>query len=240
MEYNCFYLPNVRFYLYENSRTVSATFLNLRFWALAIVYLVAGTLYNRYVMNLRGFDQIPRFSIESMKYHAAEALDWLQDMAVIIHANLSNGTRTRNNDALSSAGTPGINPVSHQSQVPSAASDNGGGFIRPQPVLKAGLSPGKRGEINPVSHQAQTSAHFMPSHPPPGAPSSPPPPLPAKKLKPKPAPIDLNSTVEEREFMLGSEEDDDDGDSVQQERTRNSVEADKESHIPPQGQGHRP
>lgn len=40
-----------------------------------MTYTALGTLYNRYVLQLRGFDQIPQFSVESMKYHAREATD---------------------------------------------------------------------------------------------------------------------------------------------------------------------
>jgi cation-dependent mannose-6-phosphate receptor len=41
--------------------------------ALVMLYLVCGTLYNRFVLNLSGFDQIPQFSWTSLKYHVSEA-----------------------------------------------------------------------------------------------------------------------------------------------------------------------
>ncbi|KXN84971.1 hypothetical protein AN958_11816 [Leucoagaricus sp. SymC.cos] len=47
---------------------------------LLMTYTVLGTLYNRYVLQLRGYDQIPQFSVESMRYHAREAVDWIQDI----------------------------------------------------------------------------------------------------------------------------------------------------------------
>ncbi len=36
-----------------------------------MAYTVLGVLYNRFVLQLRGFDQIPQFSVESMNYHGA-------------------------------------------------------------------------------------------------------------------------------------------------------------------------
>jgi len=38
-----------------------------------MLYLVCGTLYNRFVLNLSGFDQIPQFSWASLTYHVSEA-----------------------------------------------------------------------------------------------------------------------------------------------------------------------
>ena len=96
----------------------------------------------------------------------------------------------------------GINPVSHQTQVPSATSESGGGgFVRPQP---RGLS-----KINPVSHQAQTSTPNAPLLPSTVNRTGPPPP-PPKKDKPRPTPMNLDSTADEREFMLGDDEDEGD------------------------------
>ncbi|KAJ3544610.1 hypothetical protein NMY22_g2724 [Coprinellus aureogranulatus] len=59
-------------------------FLAVAFLSLLAAYTVLGTLYNRYVLQLRGFDQIPQFSLESMKYHTSEAIDWLKDIAATL------------------------------------------------------------------------------------------------------------------------------------------------------------
>ncbi|THU96288.1 mannose 6-phosphate receptor domain-containing protein [Dendrothele bispora CBS 962.96] len=46
---------------------------------LLALYTTLGTLYNRYVLNLRGFDQLPQFSIEGIRYHTAEVFDFAKD-----------------------------------------------------------------------------------------------------------------------------------------------------------------
>jgi len=183
--------------------------------SIIILYMVFGTLYNRYVLRLRGFDQIPQFSLASMKYHAHEALDWLKDIA----SGMREGGRSMgsnsgffpHSDLSSAAGFGGggefprtdTTPVSHQSQQPThgrTGSGGGGGFMRPQTRTS---SNGKRGEINPVSHQAQSQMERGESSSPPSLP-----PLPVKE-KPRPKPFELEttgSTREEREFMLGDDE----------------------------------
>ncbi|KAG6841132.1 hypothetical protein C0991_001522 [Blastosporella zonata] len=198
--------------------------------ALALLYLVAGTLYNRFILGLRGIDQIPRFSIESMRYHASEAVDWVKDLTGI--ASNQYNYRMPEEGLSSSAGsafprsaqaTGGINPVSHQTQVLSPAPAEGtrgagsGGFVRPyhSRTTSATGAPGKRPEINPVSHQAQTSAPLASSPPfsdaaqsqqqlqarsPPPPPASTPIPAPAPVKKEKPRP---------QPFDLGDDEEDD-------------------------------
>lgn len=183
---------------------------------MALLYLVAGTLYNRFVLHLRGVDQIPQFSIESMKYHALEAIDWIRDLAPGIRGGGAyHRTSSDSHHAPFSGGLPdrapssgGINPVSHQTQVPSATGESGGGFVRPQLPRTGSGAGGRRVDINPVSHQAQ--APLRSPLPQPGVAAAPPPPPPAKKIKPRPAPFNLESTVQEREFMLGDDEDDED------------------------------
>ncbi|KAF5385162.1 hypothetical protein D9615_000918 [Tricholomella constricta] len=204
------------------------TFLAFTIISLALLYLVAGTLYNRFVLRLRGIDQIPKFSIEGMKYHASEAFDWIKD--------LTNGARGHGggydrmpNDNLnapfsgggsfprSAASTGGINPISHQTQVSGVPSEGGGGFVRPHPSrstsggMGAGAAATRRAEINPVSHQAQASAQLEPSQPVADhGPLPPAPPLVPVKDKHRPKAFDLESTMQEREFMLGDDEEEDD------------------------------
>ena len=178
--------------------------------ALGLLYVAAGTLYNRYILQLRGVDQIPQFSLESMKYHASEAIDLFKDLAGRMR---SGGAYNRTSSGsyharLPSHRTPssaGINPVSHQTQVPSATSESGGGgFVRPQP-----RGPSTAGKINPVSHQAQTTTLSAPPLPSTVNRTDQPPP-PPKKDRPRPIPMNLESTAEEREFMLGDDEDEGD------------------------------
>ncbi|KAG5644975.1 hypothetical protein DXG03_007347 [Asterophora parasitica] len=199
--------------------------------SLALLYLVAGTLYNRFVLRLRGIDQIPKFSVESMKYHAAEAYDWIKDLThgAGAHAQSYGGGYDRMpNDNLnapfglgsggsfqrSAPSTGGINPVSHQTQVSGLSQrEEGDSFVRPQlsrPTTgAAGVS---RTDINPASHQAQVaqppSQSLVDHHQSPPIPAVAPEPL--KKEKHRPKAFDLESSLQEREFMLGDDEDEDD------------------------------
>ncbi|PPQ72414.1 hypothetical protein CVT24_002985 [Panaeolus cyanescens] len=138
------------------------------FLVLLMTYTVLGTLYNRYVLQLRGFDQIPQFSIESMKYHGSEALDWIRDIAA--QFNIGTGGHSHGNyDSLPSAGIRTPNPVSHQAQVgglgPQDLESTGqqNGFVRPQRIPST-VNPFQRAEINPVSHHSQ-SLSFSASNP---------------------------------------------------------------------------
>lgn len=186
-----------------------------------MTYTVLGTLYNRYVLQLRGIDQIPQFSIESMRYHGSEALDWIKDL----NAGLNIGARSGGNsyDGLQSNGLPsrGVrtpNPVSHHSQTsrpgpPDDLEENegnnngGGGFIRPQ-QSKNRAAPFQRLETNPVSHQSQVIAQSLSF----SAASSPPPSQPQHHTHDLPqgrrsATDRRDSTREERDVMLGDDED---------------------------------
>ncbi|CAA7264953.1 unnamed protein product [Cyclocybe aegerita] len=145
------------------------------FLVLLMTYTVLGTLYNRFVLDLRGFDQIPQFSIESMKYHGREAFEWCKDMAGIIILNL--GSRSGGGGAYSglpSSDPRATNPVSHHTQAsgPAGGDDrveegggfgngdglaNAGGFVRPQPGRNR-AAPFQRAETNPISHQSQVNA----------------------------------------------------------------------------------
>lgn len=181
-----------------------------------IMYLVFGTLYNRYVLRLRGVEQIPQFSIASMKYHAHEALDWMKDLAMGMHeGSRSIGTNSRlfQRSGMRSDSELGLggrrrtntNPVSHQTQSQTQSAEggtraeSGGGFVRP-PRSGIGLgTTAKRGEINPVSHQAQSNASQKEHTPPQSVTDEEP------RLKSTEREI-ARSTKEERVFMLGDED----------------------------------
>ncbi|KAF5343993.1 hypothetical protein D9758_012925 [Tetrapyrgos nigripes] len=55
------------------------TFVAVIILLLLTLYLTLGTLYNRYALKLRGFDQLPQFSIEGAKYHVQEMWDVARD-----------------------------------------------------------------------------------------------------------------------------------------------------------------
>ncbi|KNZ72943.1 Putative mannose 6-phosphate receptor-like protein [Termitomyces sp. J132] len=148
---------------------------------LALLYLIAGTLYNHYVLRLQGFDQIPRFSLLSMRYHVSEVADWFKDLTGIgsnkynyrmpeegLHTPFSGG-----NVFPRSAQSTGLNPVSHHTQVSSSPSvesagrgSGGGAFVRPY-TSRTSSASGNKPEINPISHQAQTSVTASAAPPPP-------------------------------------------------------------------------
>jgi hypothetical protein len=121
-----------------------------------MAYTIFGTLYNRYVLQLRGFDQIPQFSLESMKYHAREAIDWFKDIMTIMYEN--NQRRGSDGGGLpfrrpgSSSNAP--NPFSHHTQ-----SNAGNEFARPQ--ANRTESTTRRPDINPVSHQHQVQVESL-------------------------------------------------------------------------------
>jgi len=158
--------------------------------ALLMTYAVLGTLYNRYVLQLRGVDQIPQFSIESMRYHGSEAWDWIKDIfsGLNIGGHRSGDTLYGGRPSRLPSGGPRMpNPVSHHSQNsgtgPSGPhndlEENGslnkssnGGFIRPQ-QSKSRSSPFQRLEVNPVSHQSQVFAESLSSPAAPRPPSQP-------------------------------------------------------------------
>ncbi|KAF9447842.1 mannose 6-phosphate receptor domain-containing protein [Macrolepiota fuliginosa MF-IS2] len=170
---------------------------------LLMTYTVLGTLYNRYVLQLRGFDQIPQFSIESMKYHAREAMDWIKDIMATYNV------RPRGGLPYTSRGSSATNPVSHHTQASEDLNINtNNNFVRPQPTFTRPAS--QANNTNPISHHTQTQVET-----PQNIPSASPPPPPPKQSLPQFAPrrVDLGSrgpTKEEREFLLGDEDDEDD------------------------------
>ncbi len=149
-----------------------------------MLYLTLGTLHNRYVLRLRGFDQIPQFNIESMRYHLKEGVDLFKDwMAGMYEGGQGAGwTRPSQGGGFGSR----TNPVSHQSGV--NAGDFDRGFVRPP-------RNGTAGRTNPISHQSQVQN---------------PPPQPQPDLQQHPKKKEEGTTEERAPFMLGDDDDDDD------------------------------
>jgi hypothetical protein len=195
-----------------------------------MTYTVLGTLYNRFVLQLRGFDQIPQFSIESMQYHGREAWDWIKDMTAALGLGGSAGRGGgQGYNGIPSGGLHMPNPVSHHSQAAGFGRDDdleenaplnnsglgGTDFTRPQPSRNRSAAF-QRMEINPVSHQSQVAAgaqslSFSPSSAtsPPSAPAQSPPQQ--NRNSPQKRRIDLaarDPTPEERDFMLGDDDED--------------------------------
>jgi len=83
------------------------------FVALLMLYLVCGTLYNRFVLRLSGFDQIPQFSLTSLKYHASAAFENLRDVFESFYHG-SRGTGLGLSGSRTDANRRGMNPLSHQ------------------------------------------------------------------------------------------------------------------------------
>ena len=159
--------------------------------------------------------------MDSMKYHAHEALDWMKDIAIGMHeggrsmgANSGFFSRSSPSSESGFGGGGGFsrshtNPVSHQNQNQNQNHGTGGtsgsgsdtGFVRPK--IQKGAGTSKRSSINPISHQAQSRLEDRES-------LSPPPPLaPPVKATPVPKPLEVESagsTEGEREFMLGDDE----------------------------------
>ncbi|KAE9403670.1 hypothetical protein BT96DRAFT_990100 [Gymnopus androsaceus JB14] len=193
---------------------------SLQVTVLVLGYLICGTLYNRFVLQLRGFDQIPQFSIEGMKYHGREALDWFRDIMSQLY---EGGQRNGWGGSVPRSWSGGSN-ATNGFGVGSRLPPGGGGFRRPMPRTggsaansfshqaqvdvgrepsnapdapsdgASGFARPSRGATNPISHQSQVNA--VPQQ------TAPPPP---KKFE------SGSSTKEERAFMLGdddAEEDD--------------------------------
>ncbi|KAJ3571540.1 hypothetical protein NP233_g3690 [Leucocoprinus birnbaumii] len=170
---------------------------------LLLTYTVLGTLYNRYVLQLRGYDQIPQFSIESMKYHASEAMDWIKD--ILAAYNLPGGSRGTLPYA-SRAPHSATNPVSHHTQASEELNINQNTtFVRPQ---APNSRPPPRPDVNPVSHHAQMEAEIDQTRPSPlSLAPAPPPKQSLSQFTPRR--VDLGSrgpTQEEREFIMGEED----------------------------------
>lgn len=113
----------------------------MTFVFLLMAYLAIGTAYNRYALHLSGFDQLPRFSLESARYHAGEAGYYAEEAIVWITGVLQKLFGREDNDYMGGVG--GTNPVSHQAQVRTGT----GGDIGAR-----GLGRPPRVDTNPVSH----------------------------------------------------------------------------------------
>ncbi|KAH8823043.1 mannose-6-phosphate receptor binding domain-containing protein [Flagelloscypha sp. PMI_526] len=147
--------------------------------ALAL-YLLLGTAYNRYVLGLQGFDQIPSFTWEGFRWHVSEMLDlardWFQGSSFGTPGlrNAERGWNIQTPASASAAADP--SPWSHQSTVPNGGGarmpqpkpfPRGGGvppqpFSKPQPVGRAGPPRG----LNPASHFTQSQSQDGPPPPP--------------------------------------------------------------------------
>ncbi|KIL71248.1 hypothetical protein M378DRAFT_154764 [Amanita muscaria Koide BX008] len=164
---------------------------------LVVAYTVLGTLYNRYVLQLRGFDQIPQFSFESMRYHAHQAIDWFRD----IMSNFYEQSQHAGGGDLpfrrpgGSANAP--NPFSHFTQT-----NNGNEFIRPRD------NAGRKHDINPVSHQSQVQNENATDSSSPQLSSPPPQPSHPRETRKLDKDVVQNSILEEQRFMLADEDDD--------------------------------
>ncbi|TEB32435.1 hypothetical protein FA13DRAFT_1754514 [Coprinellus micaceus] len=216
-------------------------FLAVTFLTLLMAYTVLGTLYNRYVLQLRGYDQIPQFSLESMKYHTSEAIDWLKDIAAQLDIPGSNGSGPY---GARNPRTPRPNPVSHQAQA--------GGFSLHDDEANIGYSrPQRQPETNPVSHQTQVIAETQRAQAEPQSlsqslsqplsqplPTSPPPPPPPKLMTGARVPVKLEvrqASQAEREFMLGEEDEEEDDDDEEE-----SDEETPKDESPPHGSHGKP
>jgi cation-dependent mannose-6-phosphate receptor len=163
--------------------------------------------------------------VESMKYHGREAYDWIKDMVATLDIG---GPASRgaggSYSGLSSAGIPTTNPVSHQSRVFGAGDiqeeggafgEGGGGFIRPQ-SSRTQSNSFRRFETNPVSHQTQVNAQTAQSlsfstsasHSPSPPIQSPYPESTIPQVRRSGPPDSRGSTKDERDFMLGDEDED--------------------------------
>ncbi|KAK1227748.1 hypothetical protein PQX77_009218 [Marasmius sp. AFHP31] len=136
-----------------------------------MIYLLLGTLYNRYVLELRGFDQVPRFSIEAMKYHVGHGVDAFREWMTT--RGYEGGQRSFSGD-FGNRGyerVPGgleggfgrprrseTNPVSHQAGV-DVGGGLDGGFVRPNPSSpRPQPPPPPPQDTNPVSHHSQSQS----------------------------------------------------------------------------------
>lgn len=173
-----------------------------------MLYILLGTLYNRYVLELRGFDQLPQFSAESARYHAVSAMDWIRSGYEGWQGQGSVSLRDHHHDHLNG-------PAARTPAPPSQGQGHTGNeFARPTVSARASVGAGKQRkqpEPNPISHfsQAQQSDSQSPSlQPSPGRDTPPP-----SQTK---GPANETSQVpEEKAFLLG----DDDEEGVNEDIT---------------------
>lgn len=196
-----------------------------RFLVLLMAYTILGVLYNRFVLQLRGFDQIPQFSVESMNYHGREAWDWIKDLLSTLDIGGLRGNGNGSYSAMPSGSLPTTNPVSHHSQAAGFGREedfdtgpdfhNGefadtANFIRPTQPGRNRSAAFQRADINPISHQSKVNTAQSLSF------SSPPSPLPGVSIEPIPQtrssvpqnPSTASNAHRERDFMFGYDDED--------------------------------
>ncbi|KAJ7204993.1 hypothetical protein GGX14DRAFT_459094 [Mycena pura] len=189
-------------------------FLFSSFVVLLVIYIVVGTLYNYFALNLTGTDALPRFSLSGMLYHCREAWDmagerWASGRGGGFNSSargpvgfggggFQSSDDAERDGAHSNGGAnpfirtrkepqPQTNPASHQTQVmaPSPSNDT----PAPAPTVSG---------LNPASHQAQSMAPLA---------SSLPAPSPARSPAPAPAvavtPTGLNPASHQAQLMAG-------------------------------------
>ncbi|KAJ6613521.1 mannose-6-phosphate receptor binding domain-containing protein [Mycena sp. CBHHK59/15] len=109
---------------------------------LLALYLALGTLYNRFVLGLRGAEQLPRFSLAGAHYHASEAWDsfreWLAGQSNPSSRGYAPAARGWGAEEGGLGG--GVGGVG----ASGGGGGGGGGFVRRTP-----LQP----QTNPASHQ---------------------------------------------------------------------------------------
>jgi hypothetical protein len=227
--------------------------------SLLSVYLIVGVLHNRFVLGLSGYDQIPQFSIASMKYHATEAYSLAKDYISGLQTSRPGGLGRagyqgvpKSTDEEAGSGfrlpssrgnmTSSINPFSHQSQ----SASEGSGFVRPSTAGKARAFDTPASATNPVSHQTQviadTAAIQSQSQQQPartaGSPQSQSNGLTGQQLQSRRL-VDVSkdagkAKAEEKEFMLG-EEGDDEEDEDEDDEDEDDEESEEE---PSQSEAH--
>ncbi|CAK5279071.1 unnamed protein product [Mycena citricolor] len=192
---------------------------------LLILYVVVGTIYNHFVLNLQGTDALPRFSVAGMIHHGRDALEMASDWAATYGRGPQYGGRY---DALptdreggagftlpSSADSnsafvrtrkePVTNPASHQTQVMAPPAQGGGGVQMPAPApAPASVSAvnAAGSGLNPASHQAQLMAGMPVPQLSRSTGSGPPPPAPIRV----PAPELVVAESEAPSFAVGDDD----------------------------------
>ncbi|KAJ8507698.1 hypothetical protein ONZ45_g9948 [Pleurotus djamor] len=195
---------------------------------LTMLYLVIGILHNRFVLHLQGYDQIPQFSLSSMRYHVSHFVEWLKEVWQTGRFELPGGGSLGGGGGLGGFGgrREDVNPVSHQAGVRPTPTPAPGPNAHAQPSAAA---PGFGSKTNPFSHQAQAHAQSQGSsgfvRPTPSTASKPTPPLPSTAFSdnpPEQTAKSLSSPPEERKtpnsgrvgagvFSVEDEADDEDG-----------------------------
>lgn len=212
LQYACPTFENGGFWRFMTTLIVMSVFFVLphqsfthpthRLLVLSMTYTILGTLYNRFVLDLRGYDQIPQFSFESMKYHLKEGFEWTKDMAGILFVNFFNHSPS----SMPSSHPRTPNPVSHHVQVSGMGNNHDleqgaspadqSVFIRPHASHKSPV-PLQRPLTNPVSHHTQTLS--LSQSPPPHQPT---PQLQSEVTTPTTQHLGASSGSTDREFIL--------------------------------------